>query len=361
MQAQLNMDLFQIKKLKQQVIGTVYTEENGEVDENPLKLNIGRFQTSIDEAIKKPEKRIAIGYSKNDKGNFKLEIIVDKENEKAHRAAMSIQEQLGNDLINVQVIATAAVPTKRAIMESPHHKLLCEKIEGPLHIGISISHSEYFPGTLGAFVLNSKNKPCLLSCNHVLAKNGEICDLQDINTTRIYHPGNVEDHIVTASEHIANVEQWVVLRTLQPNSSDSAYARILDGIDFLGNVIPKGFEFAGEKIHQAPDDFVPYKGSEVYKIGRSTGLTKGIINSTSLDGVTVRATRNFVFDNLIMVDWQNEEKPFSAPGDSGSLTFVRENGKFFAIGILFAAASNYSYVCTMKDILKQNKITYYED
>ena len=79
-------------------------------------------------------------------------------------------------------------------------------------------------------------------------------------------------------------------------------------------------------------DFVD-EGTEVAKLGRTTGLTRGRVTAFELDNVVVNLDRgNVRFDNQIEVEGAGDE-PFSAGGDSGSL-IVDEDRR--AVALLFA-------------------------
>jgi len=82
-------------------------------------------------------------------------------------------------------------------------------------------------------------------------------------------------------------------------------------------------------------DLDPASGSRVWKVGRTTGFTRGVIRAVEVDGVEVRyGERTLVFDNQIEIG--GLDGAFSDGGDSGSL-ILDSRGR--ALALLFAGAS----------------------
>ena len=87
----------------------------------------------------------------------------------------------------------------------------------------------------------------------------------------------------------------------------------------------------------------------------------------SVDSIPVYSNRTYLFDNVIQIKWEDKRHPFSLPGDSGSMVYVKEKGKLFALGMIFAAnrletltnkSEPFSYACTFKDVLLHNNLTF---
>ncbi len=83
------------------------------------------------------------------------------------------------------------------------------------------------------------------------------------------------------------------------------------------------------------DDIV--KSAGVWKLGRTTGLTKGTITAVELDHVSVGYPDlgEAVFDSQIEV--VGAGGPFSLPGDSGSFIFNDDNRP---LGLLFGGSTS---------------------
>jgi hypothetical protein len=76
-------------------------------------------------------------------------------------------------------------------------------------------------------------------------------------------------------------------------------------------------------------------GMAVAKVGRTTGLRRGVVTAVELDDVVVEFDRgNLSFDRQIEIEGVGDHA-FSAGGDSGSLIV---DGDGFACGLLFAGS-----------------------
>ena len=191
----------------------------------------------------------------------------------------------------------------------------------PLRLGCSIGHYQVTAGTLGAFVLDrNSGKVQILSNNHVLANEN-----QGRAGDEILQPGNY-DHGRDPRDTAALLKQYIPIDFARANVVDAAVADILPTktydvrlLDSLGNL-------AGGRDE-------PISGAiNVYKIGRTTGLTKGIVTAIELDNITVSYNDGSAqFDSQIEVEGVGSS-PFATGGDSGAL-IVDENNK--ALGMVF--------------------------
>jgi hypothetical protein len=100
-------------------------------------------------------------------------------------------------------------------------------------------------------------------------------------------------------------------------------------------------------------------GTVVSKIGRTTGFKQGLVKAIALDNVSVRTPiGNLMFDDTIEIEWLPDKKPFSKPGDSGSVVFVEDD--LSVIGLHFAGGHKQngarrigvSYSCNIRTVLK---------
>jgi hypothetical protein len=191
----------------------------------------------------------------------------------------------------------------------------------PLLIGCSVGHHAITAGTLGCFVRHRKSRRvAMLSNNHVLADEdrGKIGDI-------ILQPGNV-DGGRRSRDQAGTLLDFVKLKTAA-NLVDAAIARIDDGIDFDQTELTGLGQLAGLR----DDPIAP--GDTVAKVGRTTGLTRGVVTAIELDDVVVDFERGYIsFDSQIEIEGAGDA-PFSAGGDSGSL-IVDEALRGF--GLLFA-------------------------
>jgi hypothetical protein len=190
----------------------------------------------------------------------------------------------------------------------------------PLQIGCSVGHVHITAGTLGCFVeIDGGAGPCMLSNNHVLADENRAA-LGDL----ILQPGPF-DKGSSPADDAATLSKFEPLSTSGKNFVDAAVAALSEDADF--HTLPGLGTLNGVR----PD---PLEGEEiVFKIGRTTGLTRGRVSAFEIDDVRVQYDIGVIgFDRQIEIA-PLDGSPFSLGGDSGSL-IVDESLR--AAGLLFA-------------------------
>ncbi|XBQ14991.1 MAG: hypothetical protein ABL308_08450 [Oceanicaulis sp.] len=103
----------------------------------------------------------------------------------------------------------------------------------------------------------------------------------------------------------------------------------------------------------------PTCSMRVTKVGRSTGLTRGIIRAKTVGAEAVAyAVAEFDMKDVVYFSEvyivEGEGRPFSAPGDSGSLVCTEdENGRRHAVGIVFAGHKfgNHTFILPLRPLL----------
>ncbi len=197
----------------------------------------------------------------------------------------------------------------------------------PLKIGGSIGHHIITAGTLGCFVRDGEasDRTLVLSNNHVLAdeNNGSIGDA-------ILQPGDF-DHGQNPGDKVGELLRFVPMETGQPNRVDCAVATIDDPLSFeAGNLTGLGsLSGLGQPIES--------DGVQVSKIGRTTGLTHGVVTAFEVDNVIVEYDMGLLrFDGQIEIEGAGDD-PFSRGGDSGSM-IVDDN--LAAVALLFAGGES---------------------
>lgn len=300
----------------------------------------------------KKESRLAVGYSKRKKNNYWLELRVQMGMGAAYRRAEDIKEMARGEA-NIEIVPIVEVPPRKNVPVKGRIRLT-RKLR-PLEIGCSIGHLDGGAGTLGAFVELRDGRPALLSNNHVLAlfNHAETGDY-------VYQPGRQDVRRQLAGNRIARLYNFVPLSRSQRNHVDSAIAVIRDDISFHGNVIPIGLRHPKQgKILKLGDPLSLTAGTKVSKIGRTTGFRQGVVKAIALDNVSVRTPiGNLMFDDTIEIEWLPNKKPFSKPGDSGSVVFVEDD--LSVIGLHFAGGHKknnsrrigVSYSCNIRTVLK---------
>src|SRR5262249_17003335 len=96
-----------------------------------------------------------------------------------------------------------------------------------------------------------------------------------------------------------------------------------------------------------PQLLAPVPGMRVTKAGRTTGVTTGIIRAIRVPGVQVnygtqQQPHIATFDNAITIVGDGG-RPFSNPGDSGSVILDVETGR--PVALLFAGDSRTTTAC----------------
>jgi hypothetical protein len=104
---------------------------------------------------------------------------------------------------------------------------------------------------------------------------------------------------------------------------------------------------------------------KVAKIGRRTGQTFGRVIAEDLEHDIWFADlrREVAVSNLLEIEWEDDNKPFSEPGDSGSVVYLADS--FEPVGLLVAGGTleltdgtklKRSYACLLSPILASWKL-----
>lgn len=211
---------------------------------------------------------------------------------------------------------------------------------------------ENYSGTLGALVRRALDgRMFILSNNHILSA----CNHAETGIP-IMSPSNMDGRAGLAPIEIGRHSAFIELRSGQPGlvppcRVDAALAEVVDesrvsswqGDDELGYDTPA---VVAE----------PQTGMVVKKFGRSTGLTRGILQSllpveTAFPYASGRFTATVWFRHFWVV--QSLDRHFALLGDSGSLV-VSEDGQQ-AVGIFFAVANNgkTGFVVPLSDVFTE--------
>ena len=220
----------------------------------------------------------------------------------------------------------APAPAERALPGAPTPQApgrwaaeVLQQRERPLRPGLSVAQEAVTAGTIGAFVvLAGDERRYLLSNNHVLAD----ADRAEPGSA-VLQPGSADGG--GAGDVVGELAAAVPLRPATPTVVDAALARLDDDVE-VDALYPVG---AITTTAAADDDLV------VEKVGRTTGLTRGVVTAVELDGVAVGYPGGVVtFDDQVEV--AGVDGAFSAGGDSGSLVYDPVTRA--AVGLLFAGS-----------------------
>ena len=165
----------------------------------------------------------------------------------------------------------------------------------------------------------------ILSNNHVLADEN-----RGKRGDAILQPGPMDEG-ENPADKVATLSQLIQLNKTRPNFVDCAIAALDEGIKLnattladLGSLVGLG-------------DGVLSDNEKVSKVGRTTGLTHGVITAFELDNVVVGyGIGELRFDQQIEIEGEGS-LPFSRGGDSGSLIV---DYALRGIGLLFAGGDH---------------------
>lgn len=191
----------------------------------------------------------------------------------------------------------------------------------PLIGGISCGNPRVSAGTLGAIVFDRQRcKPMILSNWHVLAGSSSAAIGEDI-----LQPGRVDG----GTEAVASLTRMKLDSRMDAAVATLNSARA-SSRDILGLGTITGID-------------TPTLGMNVVKSGRSTGITRGVI-----DGVSLSVSINYgdpgvvAFSNQIRIvprpPWPGVDYEVSMGGDSGSVWLRESNNR--AIGLHFAGETD---------------------
>ncbi|HEV3051738.1 MAG TPA: hypothetical protein VGX50_15640 [Longimicrobium sp.] len=226
----------------------------------------------------------------------------------------------------------AAAPAPTAALPNPRIRMR------PARPGASIgfvSPTIRMAGTFGALVTDGTDF-YVLSNSHVIADEGRLPE-----GTRIVQPGTLDGG--TASDAIGELTRAVPFRT-SGNVVDAAIARVQRRADVSREVLHIG---APAGVARAAMDMA------VHKFGRTTSYTVGRVTSVETDVKVEYDTGVFRFDDQIIIVGRGG-RPFSAPGDSGSL--ILERGTNLAVGLLFAGSSSHTVANHLTVVLRKLRV-----
>lgn len=193
----------------------------------------------------------------------------------------------------------------------------------PAPPGVSVGHPDVTAGTLGLWVKDRETgEVMLLSNNHVIA-NSNSADVGD----PIIQPGR-HDGGLSPSDDIATLTRYteILFGAQGGNRYDGAVAGDVDPADVDPEILQ-----IGEPAGVLPVDSLVV-GLAVEKSGRTTGLTRGTINTV---GAVIRVGygngREATFEDQVTIT----PGTFSDGGDSGS-SILDDNGN--VAGLLFAGS-----------------------
>jgi hypothetical protein len=300
------MNIDNARELKSSLIGNVTASLAKPAAVRSLGVRAKELPTAKDAM-----RTMAIGITTKGK-EHKLAIRLQRRALEDHPVLTRIREQAKGEVDikyigRIQKLETAATLQKR---------------RRPLVVGCSIGHFKITAGTLGCFVKDrATGEILILSNNHVLANenNAQVGN-------KIIQPGKFDGGKVS-SDTIGQLGRFVKLKPTGTNLVDCALASIKASLMSC----PRKLGSFGNIAGLGPA--VVVDGTDVRKVGRTTGETKGRVTAFELDNVVVAYDiGNLRFDDQIEIEGAGSNA-FSDGGDSGSLIFDKQLG---AVALLFA-------------------------
>lgn len=218
-----------------------------------------------------------------------------------------------------------------------------QNLDADLRAGV-LSHGGYV-GTLGCMVRLADGSPGMLSNAHVLAD----CGRGQCGHDRIMQAGGCR--FFSAPEHVAVLEASLPLVAEPPgvthfggltlNTGDAAVARLLPGMAHIPGYLPM------RGVPAPVGTAMPVPGDAVFKVGRTTGLTRGVVDRVGLVDSVPYPHGLCWFEEVFSVRADGDDE-FADDGDSGSAV-LRSDGT--VLGLLFASASNGVLCCEIEALL----------
>jgi hypothetical protein len=237
---------------------------------------------------------------------------------------------------------TASAATHRGNLYERNNRIACGSSCAP--------STEPYAGTLGTLVKKRGSQVLyVLSNNHVLAAANHVPVGMPIlaPATMDARPGLIAPSEVCRHEDICELRSGAPA-LVQPQREDLAIGRVNDPARVTS------WQGDGAEGYDTPHVIeTPVSGTRVKKFGRTTGLTRGTIESRHLPFALPYTCRHFSATVWFQDVWSVRADPgeaFALPGDSGSLVVREDAGS--SVGILFAVASlgQYGFIIPMDHV-----------
>jgi hypothetical protein len=215
-----------------------------------------------------------------------------------------------------------------------------------------------YSGTLGALVKNQAGEMYCLSNNHILGDCNHLPTGMPVTS-----PSNKDAGPNRPPVTIGSFARLVAMGSgnpqyVPPAKFDAALA-LVDKPNLLTSWQ------GGTDGYDTPATIAEaYPGIAVKKVGRTTGLTRGTIESFIPTAFAVPYRAEFFKATVWFTDvWTVRSAPghaFAAPGDSGSLVVTDDDdAPAQAVGLLFAAnpAGTYGWIIPIERVLTQLKVS----
>ena len=313
------MDLKTVRALKneiaEQIIRPLVTEIRAE--RRIVRSTAIRRLTGV-------EGGIALGIAAGDgKKDYRLAVRVQR---RALETNAYLRQQIEEAARNKADITYIGTVFKGSALAAPAVLPWHQLRQRPLLIGASVGHYSITAGTLGGFaqhMASGKAAAVILSNNHVLANENKAKIGDAILQPAAYDGGR------KSKDKVGELLAFEPVASGANNLVDAAIASIDADIDFNAVTLMDAGKLKGlRKTPLRP-------GDKVFKIGRTTGVTQGVVTAIEVDDVVVSYEFGDIgFDSQIEIQTTGSG-PFSSGGDSGSV-IMDEKG--YACALLFAGS-----------------------
>ncbi len=270
---------------------------------------------------------------------------------KLPRSLLPAQAQLPPDIDGIPTDVVEAPPAYLAAMAIPPQcSIRRTREQRPVCPGISASNAAVNAGTISMICRSRRpadaGKLFVLGNNHTLADLGAAAVGSDIVQPSPADGGDISDRIATLARFVAIDETPTAT-----NQVDAALAELVAGVQTQPGIcsigIPQGIA-------------APEFGAVVQKHGRTTGLSRGIIDDPSVDALIPLSRqdpgRMARFVQQIRIVPAVGMSLFAQPGDSGALVTTRKGNR--VVGLLFACPDNgqFAYANPIASVLEELEI-----
>jgi hypothetical protein len=309
--------------------------------EDTLK-EFGKTKETLDEFASKL--RLGVGISKDIAGKPELNVTIERgEPSKAHRATWASIPSMFN---GVEVRVRDFGPTR---MTHPRTKKKI-RVGRPERLapGRSVAHAKGYAATLGVFtheISNGENKIGFISSSGALSLWGRASQADPVLS-----PGP-PDGPRTLQNMVGTLQDFVFLvpaneeQVSYYNDADLSHV-VLEPKEDFQNIVPSPWDpdDATFTLKAVADEaeLLDYVNRPVFKVGRTTGLTRGTLTIIGISAFRVVGDegKEYVFTNCALVTG-DQGCQFSMAGDSGAIVYG-DNGA--ALGNIIACNSEYTVI-----------------
>jgi hypothetical protein len=304
--------------------------------------------------VQDPDNQISWGITRRDGDQrYAVAILVEQHNSRAARIAEDITRACPDHVVARTI--SRAHSSLRDITPNPRR--------GDLNPGSSIGHIAGFPGTIGCVVWSEEgNWPGLISASHVLSMNNRAG-----RGDHVIVPGHPDGPKTSEARcgTLANFSYLIDFEEVDPNTNylncvDAALVRV-DQRRECRHSVPDATYVPDPKDPDRKmlikevlggDAVAERLGTQVFKVGRTTGLTAGRLDLVGLQRQLINIhDKVYVYTNVLAVE-ATQGQPFSQAGDSGALVYTADG---YGIGLIIGGNDQISYLSPLDACLRDMK------